>query len=253
MAPGGAFNSYLLNSSSSSSAGGGSQFQNSSSSSSSSTYARARQPESLGDLLLFGSGGRQLRDFSQHAGDAMAESISMSNNADDEAFRKTWSDIVGKPTTILHGGPNDGENVMLAYSNSKRHRHNNGNLVGKATDYSSDFAHSQRPGSRNPTPKADQSKPAAARPPLAPPALISPPTPLVVLTQDARTLRQRIITHFANEYATSTLVCPDPLVGTHPDGPLAVNLVNCLNSLANVVGMDIMLVIAKLRLQPVGA
>ena len=99
MAPGGAFYSYLLNSASS--AGGGSQFQNSSSSSSSSTYARARQSESLGDLLVFGPGGRQLRDFSQHTGDAMAESISMSNNADDEAFRKTWSDIHACKVRIL--------------------------------------------------------------------------------------------------------------------------------------------------------
>jgi hypothetical protein len=181
----------------------------------------------------------------------MAESISISmgNNADDEAFRKSWSDIAGKPSTILHGNPNDGENVMQTYDASKRHRHNNNNLVGRATGYSSDFAHHQRQHSRNSTLKDDQDKPASTRLPPAPPSLIIPPAPLVTLTPDARAFRQRIII----QYAVSNLVSLDPLVGTHPDGALAVSIVNCLNSLANVMSMDIMLVIAKLRLQQVGA
>ena len=68
------------------------------------------------------------------------------------------------------------------------------------------------------------------------------------MTPDARALRQRIISHFAKEYLDDdTLVGPDLLVGTNPDGALALNLVDGLNAMANVAGVDLVRVIAKLR------
>ncbi len=84
----------------------------------------------------------------------MAESVSMGNNADDEAFRKYWSDFVGNPDIILQGYPSDGDNVMLTYYSTDRYRRNSNNLLDSAADYSGDFSnhrqHHQRSRNANP-------------------------------------------------------------------------------------------------------
>ncbi len=248
MMPGGKFRPSATTSSYSSSA---------SSAMSTPQYAPPDAHRSGGDKLFFGNSTFRLADLPPDALDAMAASFSADPDASNsESFRASGGARLGVPSAIIDMGDDHATNsqgnssssaasrvnVQNVYAKTGR-RHNNNGLVGSATDYNANFSY--HPSKSNQTPKLNPHAPAAAR--HAVPVPVAPPH-VTPLTTEARALREKIITHFAQKFLDDdAALAPDPLVGSSLDDPLAANLVAILNSLSTIKNVDTETVIKKLR------